>query len=137
MMIFAHCFFSMMLSWHADIILKTVPLDKSNDVAVLSQMLQSNAYQLFVLFRNRISVPFFESLIRTVLFTHELTRSLQSINKQKDNIQCCRLKFFQYSHHKRILSHNVLVFPLFCSPPVFISGFCNISPYSVPESKGL
>jgi hypothetical protein len=135
-MIFAHCSFLMKLSSHADINLETVSLNKSNNVAVLSQMLQLNAYQFFVFFRNRISFPFFVYLIR-LSFTHALTRSLQSINKQKDNIQCCQLKFFQYSQHKRILFHNFLVFPLFCSPSVFISGFCNIFLYSVPESKGL
>jgi hypothetical protein len=52
----------------------------------------------------------------------KITNALQSVNKEK-NIQCCQLKFFQYSQHKLLLL-GLLVFPLVC--PSAVHWDCNI-----------
>jgi hypothetical protein len=87
----------------------------------LSQMLQLIAHQQSILFENQASLPLSDSFTRTALntITNALTRALQSVNKGKKDIRCCQLKLFECSQHKQILFLNILVFPLFCSPPVY------------------
>jgi hypothetical protein len=51
---------------YADITLENVALDRTNNVAVLSQMFQLNAHQQSVPFQNRTCLPFSDSFAGTV-----------------------------------------------------------------------
>jgi hypothetical protein len=67
--------------------------------------------------RQVVHFPIISHGLSLSTITNALTRVLQSVNELK-NIQCYQLKFLQCSQHKQILFLYILVFPLFCPPPV-------------------
>jgi hypothetical protein len=100
---------------YADITLESVALDTPNNVAVVITDAPAKRAQTrcplsksdkCYIFR------FFYAYNLLGAITNALTRTLQSVNKGKNNIQHCKLKLFQCSQHKSYFSIS-LTFPLF------------------------
>jgi hypothetical protein len=126
---------------YADITLESETLHTHNNVAVFTTDAPVNAYQIYLPSFKIGQVSDFPVLSHGLPLytnTNELTRTLQSVNKRKKNIQCCQLKYFQCNQHKQILLLNFLVFPLLCPLPVcmlivvevFLHGYTGIFSFS-------
>jgi hypothetical protein len=109
---FCHCWFSplypfvdVVFPWfvYADIISETVALDTPNNVAVfVTDAPTKNINDLSSFNIGQVSsFPILShGLSLSTITTNSLTQTLQSVNKQNKNIQCCQLKFFQCSEDK-------------------------------------
>jgi hypothetical protein len=100
---------------YADITLETVALDTPNNVAIfITDAPAKRAPTMSSLKIGQIShFPILSHGLPLSTITNALRRTLQSVNKGKNNFQCCQLKFFHCSQHKnsiQVLSVSIILF---------------------------